>query len=135
MSSSAGISLEGSKDSRLFPYFSEMTDHHGAAAAVREGRARSGGGGAADGSRKGRFLFCDHSPLLKKKRLDLLMECITRCNIQVLILDEGFKNEMAPETVPWTNGSSQEWLIHPEQPAQESAARGSFALRAHRRQF
>lgn len=37
LSSSAGISLEGSKDSRFFPYFSAMTHHQRAAAAVREG--------------------------------------------------------------------------------------------------
>lgn len=44
LSSSAGISLEGSKDSRLFPYFSEMTDPHAAAATVRELSTCSGAG-------------------------------------------------------------------------------------------
>lgn len=88
LSSSAGISLEGSKDSRLFPYFSEMT-----IIAVQLQRAGStthtpGWGWrmlptASDSICHRRCLLCENSPLFKKKRLDFFIPCISGYNIAV----------------------------------------------------
>ena len=95
-SSSAGISLEGSKDSRFFPYFSAMTPHQRAAAAVREGGPCSRSERAVEPSRRepplhpvmsSKTIFCDNLPRFKKKCLDLLIEysCIDNRHVFMVL--------------------------------------------------
>lgn len=93
LSASAGFSLEGSKDSRLFPYFSEMPDPLAAAATVRELSACSGAGascrtlreGSAAAAAAASYVLQDEIlgifPPFQKENLGLLIECNRQYNI------------------------------------------------------